>query len=114
MRRGFTLVEALVALVIFAFGMLAVAGASSTTARDLGVAQRRAHALALARERVGALHARACSDPQSGGSLRPGGFEEHWRVQVDGARRLVSDSVVFAVARGRRTSVIVRASTFCA
>jgi hypothetical protein len=113
MRKGFSLVEALIALVIFAFGILAIVATSEVTARDLGIAQRQAHALVLARERVGGLHATACVSPAHGTALGAGGFLEHWRVEIDGARRLVSDSVVFAVARRRQTDVVVRAAAIC-
>jgi prepilin-type N-terminal cleavage/methylation domain-containing protein len=112
-RNGFTLIEALVALVIFALGMLAVVATSAATARDLGIAHRRAHALTLARDRVGSLHAVACAAPEAGSALGAGGFLEIWRVEVDGRRRIVVDSVAFAVARGRMTSVVVRAAAIC-
>ena len=113
MRNGFTLIEALVALVIFELGMLALVAASAATARDLGTAHRRAHALTLARARVGSLHAMACAAPEAGTTLGAGGFRETWRVQVDGRRRIVTDSVAFAVTRGRTSSVVVRAAAIC-
>ena len=113
MRKGFTLVEALVALVIFEFGMLAVVATSAVAARDLGTAHRRAHALALGRERVGMLHAAACSSAASGTALGASGFVETWRVEIDGRRRLVSDSVAFTAARGNRSSLVVRAAAVC-
>jgi prepilin-type N-terminal cleavage/methylation domain-containing protein len=113
MRRGFTLIEAMMVIVIFAFGMLAVVETSAETARDLGIARRRSHALKVARNRVGELHAVACRQPDAGTSLGAGGFREIWRVDVDGARRIVSDSVVFAVAGGRVTNLVVRAEALC-
>jgi len=112
-RNGFTLIETLVALVIFEFGMLAVVATSAATARDLGIARRRAHALALARERVGSLTATACAFPETGSRLVIGTFQETWRVEIHDRRRVVVDSIAFPVARGRRAGVVVRASAIC-
>lgn len=51
-QRGFTLVEALVALVVMAFGMLALAGMQLSLSRNADVAKQRTEAMRLAQERV--------------------------------------------------------------
>ena len=113
MRKGFTLIEALVALVIFEFGMLAIVATSAATARDLMTANRRAHALAIGRDRAAQLRAAACTAPSAGARRAGGDYLEIWRVESLGSGRVITDSVVFAVARGRRTSIVARAATVC-
>ena len=54
---GFTLVEALIALLVLAFGMLAVAGLQTTLAHNADVARQRTEATRLAQARVEALRA---------------------------------------------------------
>lgn len=51
-RRGFTLIEALIALVIMAFGLLVLAGVNVKLARNEDVAKQRAEATRLAQEKV--------------------------------------------------------------
>jgi type IV pilus modification protein PilV len=55
--RGFTIIEALVALAVVAFGLMAVAGMQAMLARNVDVAKQRAEATRLAQERVEALRA---------------------------------------------------------
>lgn len=50
--RGFTLVEALVALIIVAFGMLAMAGMQMTLSRNADLARQRSEATRLAEEKL--------------------------------------------------------------
>ena len=113
MRRGFSLIEALVALVIFGFGMLALGATSAVVARDLGAANRRARAHALASMRVEQLRVSACTDTSGRYADTRAGMTEVWRIEADGPRRAITDSVAFAVARGRRSSVVQRAWLLC-
>lgn len=114
MRSGFTLIETLVALVLFQFGMLAVAATSAVAARDLAVAQRIARAQSLARHRVELLRAMACSATGADSVTAANGLREFWHVESLGPRRLITDSVDFALPRGRRGHVVMRASALCA
>ena len=113
MRRGFTLLEVLVALVLLEFGMLALMVASAVAARDLGVATRRIRAQWLASDRVERLRAAACATAQSGQATAPGAMTETWDVQVIGARRIITDSVEMRLPNARRSSVVVRAWMLC-
>jgi prepilin-type N-terminal cleavage/methylation domain-containing protein len=114
MRSAFTLVEVLVALVIFAFGMLALAATSAVTARDFAAATLGVRAQSLARNRVELMRAAPCPAAAAGSAAAGRGVTEFWRVDADGARRLLSDSVVFSLPRGRRGHVVHRASLLCA
>lgn len=112
--RGFTLIEVVLALVLFQFGMLALAATTAVVARDLSVANRRARAHALAEARVAALRAPSCPGAAAGTARADGGLEEHWRVRAEGDVREIVDSVVMALPRGRTSSVVLRAWVLCA
>lgn len=114
MRSGFTLIETIVALVLFQFGMLALAGTSAVVARDLAAAQRSLRAQSLARNRVELLRAGPCPSPVRGSATIPGGLRENWSVEAAGPRRAIVDSVDFALPRGRRGHVVLRSAVMCA
>lgn len=113
MRKGFTLIEVLVALVLFEFGMLALAATTAMAARDLAAANLGFRAQALARNRVEQLRASACPAPGAG-YAQAGGLREFWRVDAAGQLRIISDSVDFKLPRARRGSHVRRAWTICA
>jgi prepilin-type N-terminal cleavage/methylation domain-containing protein len=112
--RGFTLLEVLVALVLFQFGMLALAATSAVVARDFATATRRVRAHTLARQRAELLRSSACGAPGTGTSLHADGLRESWRVQALDARRSVTVTVEFGLPRGRSDTVVERAWAICA
>ncbi|HMC57223.1 MAG TPA: prepilin-type N-terminal cleavage/methylation domain-containing protein [Gemmatimonadaceae bacterium] len=114
MRKGFSLVEALVALALFQIAMLALAATTMVAARDLGTATRRGRAAAIAAQRVERLRLGACSSLVGTGSQDlPGGFREHWRVDGDTRQRSLTDSITFALPTGRESYVVARAEVLC-
>lgn len=108
MRAGFSLVEAVVALLLLQVGMLAVVSVTAVAARDLATAQRIARAQMLARSRVELLRGQACAGPAAGADSAAG-FAEQWRVQADGRACEIVASVVFRRADGRFARVVYRA-----
>jgi Tfp pilus assembly protein PilV len=111
-RQAFTLVETLVALVIFQFAMLALALGAAVAARDLMVARRLTMAHTMARNRVERLASLSC--PAVGrGALQTKPFIEYWRVDAVADRRTVSDSVVFPRPNGTLGVAVARATTLC-
>jgi len=114
MRNGFTLVETLVALVLFEFAMLALTAMSAVAARDLATARLRTQARAVATYRVESLRSTACGSAAKAARDSSAGLIEHWRVDVRGRGRDITDSVVFALPRGRRGTVVVRGAALCA
>jgi prepilin-type N-terminal cleavage/methylation domain-containing protein len=115
MRRGFSLIEVLVALVIFEFGILALMAASAVAARNLGTANRRLRAQWLASDRVEELRPAACAAPavSTGRAAAPGGLTEFWRVESVGSRRVISDSVDLPLPNGAHGNVVARAWLLC-
>ena len=113
MRNGFTLIEVLIALVIFAFGMLALAATSAVAARDLAEANHRMRAQAIASNRVEQLRAGACGLSSMGGAEIRGPLKEIWRIDAVGSRRIIADSVEFPSTRGRRSSLVLRGWMLC-
>ena len=111
MRRGFTLVETLVALVLVQFGLLAVAAASAIAARDIATATRVTHAREAARERIETLRATACVAAVEG-NRSVGAMTEHWSVRGDTVR-IVRDSVDYALPRGRRGRLVLEQVVWC-
>lgn len=112
MRRGFTLVETIVALVLVQFGLLAVAAASALAARDLAVATRSARARDAARERIELLRSSACiTDAQ--GSRFTIELTEHWSVQGTNGYRIIRDSVTYRLPAGRQGRLVFEQIVLC-
>ena len=65
-QGGFTLVEAMVALLVTAFGMLAVAGFQMTLSRSADLAKQRSEAVRLAEEKIEELRAFTSVDTVAG------------------------------------------------
>jgi type II secretory pathway pseudopilin PulG len=65
-RRGFTIVEALVAVMLLAAGLLALAGTSASVSRLIGEGRRSSRAGALAFQRLESLRTTACLARSSG------------------------------------------------
>lgn len=113
MRRGFTLIETLVALILLEVGMLALAATTAVAARDLTIAHRSVRAQSLARNRVERLWATACSLPVSGSETVAGGFVESWSVAIAGDQRTITVAVEFALPRGKSRRLALRTATIC-
>ena len=112
-RRGFTVVEVLVALVIVTVGLLGVAGASAMALRASNAALRERAAVTRARTRLALLQAAGCGRATGGELPLAAGLVDRWRVEaaVNGVRlmqvRAEWDDV------GRRRSVLLRSALLC-
>lgn len=113
-RNGFTLVEALVSLVLFEIGILALVGSSAVTARDIGDAHQRSRARAAASVRIERMRLAGCPAPSAGRNTLPGGIVESWRIDAIGAARALSDSVEYPLSRRRTGRVVLHDALICA
>lgn len=86
-RRGDTIVEALVALLLLSVGALALVGLTVTLARDERRAALRRHAASVADARLMAWRSTACAE--GGGTSSGGGLEERWDARRDADSMLV-------------------------
>jgi prepilin-type N-terminal cleavage/methylation domain-containing protein len=111
-RSGFTLVEALVAVVVVGIGILALMSASASVTRMIGRGKMETRAALAASQRMEALRSAAgatsprCADPafSSGGPIMVGGVAEKWEVGSDGKVRPVRVTVTYLTVRGLRTA----------
>ena len=78
-RRGTTLVELLVALVVVTVGLLGLAGSAALVARELGASRREAAVTAAARSRLERLTSGPCRLPDDGTAVG-GSIIEHWTI----------------------------------
>lgn len=98
--RGSALVELLLALIVFAVGVLALAGTSALSIRMLTEGRLRSRAAWQASDRLEwlrllALHSPDCTTLSSGTAFGPGGELQQWVVSGSGALRLVTVSVPY-------------------
>lgn len=111
-RSGFTLVEALVAVVVVGIGVVALMSASASITRMIGRGKMETRAALAATRRVEILRsAAAASTPRcangafaSGGPVMVGGVAEQWEVATSGKVRPVKVTVTYLTVRGLRTA----------
>lgn len=81
-RRGLSIVEVLVALLVVSVGVLAMAGSSALTVRVAGAAARERRAAERAASRVASLAAQGCGTAHDGSyddAVAP--LQERWTVK---------------------------------
>lgn len=98
--RGYTLVEMLVAIMLFTIGLLAMAGTASLVTVALAGSRTRSVAAAVAESRFDWLRAQTCS-AHTGGTAVTRGVREDWRVQP--LARADDVTVVVTIVSNRRT-----------
>ena len=111
-RAGFTLVELLVALMIFAVGMLGLAATAGSVTRMMGGARRQTIAAQVAQSRIEKLRASPCT-ALTGGTETVRGVTNIWTVTAVPRGVNVTDSVVFATARGATRSRVYKTTLSC-
>ena len=110
-RRGFSLVELLVALAVLSVGLLALAGVTASVMRASTAAACGARAAELLEARAESLHAAPCDT--GSGAREVAGLRERWSVARDGALLLLADSVTYALPGREPRSVGLVAARWC-
>jgi prepilin-type N-terminal cleavage/methylation domain-containing protein len=102
LRGGYTLIELVVALLIFTIGALGLVATSAVIGRELRANATREHAGRTAASRLEIL-ATACRGA-AGGRETIGGIESEWSVDFpDSSRVSLRESVTYQTRRGGRT-----------
>lgn len=109
-RRGGTLIELLVGLVLLDLALLSLAAVGATTARRIGDANRRARAAIAAANRVERLAGMPCAAMQSGSAPLERGVTETWTARPTGGVAEITDSVEIAARASERVVIRSRAS----
>ncbi len=100
-QDGYTLVEVIIALVVFTTGALGLAAGSAVVARELGTNGLRAVGARLAASRHEIVHS-TCRTSRSGSEAR-GQVTSAWTISpVDSTRVVLAGSVSYASARSSR------------
>ncbi len=101
-RAGFTLVELLVAMMMFAVGMLALASTAAGVTRMMGGATRQTLAANVAQSRLERIRSSKCSTLTSGiDTVR--GVISTWTVQAVTRGVNVTETIVYPTPKGTRT-----------
>jgi type II secretion system protein I len=91
-EQGFTIIELLVAVVIFSVGLLALAGTASVILTSMTSTQSRTIAASVAESRFERIRATACAS-RAGGTATTRGIAEAWALD----RLARADDVTVAV-----------------
>ncbi len=110
-RRGFTIVEVIVSIMIMVVGVLGLASTAAVVQRLIGSGAQQTLAANIAQSRFERLRSMNCNLLSAGTATR-NGLNERWRVDSVGPRvRLVTDSIIFA--SGRRRPQVYRSLVQC-
>ena len=102
-RRGFSLIEVVVAILILAVGVLGLAATSSVVTRQIGGGAQQNTAANLAASRFEQMRARQCTALTSAAAaVKTDGISERWTVVAVNDGRVVRDSVWYDTPRGVR------------
>lgn len=111
-RGGFTIVELIVAMVVFAIGVLGLAATTATVARLMGSASRQTIAATVAQSRIENLRARSCASLASG-SETVRGVTSTWTVVVATRGDSVTETVTFPTAGGKTRTRVYKTMITC-
>jgi Tfp pilus assembly protein PilV len=106
-RRGFTIVETLVSVMVLAVGLLGLVSVAALATRMVSEGQRSTESAAIANERIEVLRAQGCPALVDGAESR-GAHRVRWRVESQGAGRARRLTVLVTSPgpRGARTDTV--------
>jgi prepilin-type N-terminal cleavage/methylation domain-containing protein len=98
-RKGFTLIEMIIAIIVMSIGIMGLAGTASYVAIQMGGGNVQTVAASLATKVADSLAARRCSSIVSGTQTRRG-VTLSWIVADSSRTKWVTDSVQYKPKRG--------------
>ena len=102
-RRGFSLIEVVVAIMVLAVGVLGLAATSTVVTRQIGGGAQQSTAANLAASRFERLRGRPCAAVTSAAAVvETNGISELWTVTAIKDGLVVRDSVWYDTSRGER------------
>ena len=109
---GFTIVEVVVAIVVFTLGILGLVGTAATVTRMVGRSQQYNMSASLAQQRVEMLLAAGCGSMASG-TATSGAYTVTWTVASTsgGLGRSIGITVTYRTAAGMRTDTFTSAAS---
>ncbi|GAC1478468.1 MAG: hypothetical protein NVS1B4_22240 [Gemmatimonadaceae bacterium] len=111
-RRGFTLIEIMVAVLILAVGVLGLVSTSGFVMRQVGDAAFHTRAAAIATSRMERLRAVNCKTLGTGGTTTSRGIVDTYTIADSGKKKFVTDSLVYTL-RGSVVRQIHRTMIYC-
>jgi prepilin-type N-terminal cleavage/methylation domain-containing protein len=101
-RAGFTLVELMVAMMMFAVGLLALASTSAVVVSQMGDAGRMGVAASAAQTRIEKLRSGGCTTAQTGSNAARG-VSESWTVTPMTRSARIDVTITYNTRRGLRS-----------
>jgi prepilin-type N-terminal cleavage/methylation domain-containing protein len=111
-RAGFTIVELLVALMIFAVGMLGLAATAGSVTKMMGGAKRQVIAANVAQSRLEKLRSSPCGTIVSGADTTRG-IINTWTVTTVTRGKSVTDSLTIPMGRGQVRTRVYKTTLPC-
>ncbi len=114
-ERGFTIVELIVAVTIFTYGLLSLLVANMLIVRLLAEGDRAATASFYARERLETMRGIPCADLADGADTRGGVYDLEWDIEEDLGQsvRRVQLLVTYPGTRGTVRTDTLESSVLC-
>jgi Tfp pilus assembly protein PilV len=110
-RRGATLVELLVALLLFDMSLLSLAAVNAVAVRRTGEASRRSRAIVSASSRIESMLVVACAQQVAGSAMVERGVSEYWTSQPIYLGIEIVDSI--RIESRAPESIVLRARRLC-
>ena len=101
-RRGFTLVELIIAIVILVVGVLGLASTAAVVMKQITASSMQTRAAMMAQSRLERLRSVPCAQMASG-TATTNGVTETWRVTVNARTATLVDVVTWAEQRVNRS-----------
>ena len=103
-RKGFSLIELMVAIMVLTVGLLGLAATSAVATQMIGAGGRHTLAASVAQSRFEMLQRGSCA-ALTGGSISTRGVSESWTVDSVRISAFVTERVTYRTRRGSQTQV---------